>query len=495
MRRLAGILVAAALLAAATLLGSSGLAPARASTSFTTSVLPADPTLGIANNQDAEPAVAVTPDGTLWAAGLYGVSGEGHDIWRSTDDGASWEWVAAPFRVTPSDQTTLAGDDVDIAVAPEANSGGHYNIYTASLWAKADAGGLIIGDVSLAISQDSGATWLVHPLAAELPVDDRPWLAADGPCRVYLNYHAGPTLANVVNVYDLCDPVATVAGSTLAPIASTRYPDLLVPAVTGQRATYVTAGFGKAVVDTSAASAYRHNLYIPMMDCPDVSLDQEVARAQAGDATCPSGTNAAVFVAIGTQGATSWTFHRIATSASRAVPIWPATAAVDPSGRVYVAWHDNQHAYLQSSSDGGTTWSTPVLLNAGGTAVYPTVSAGAGGTVDVAWYGSDAVGDANDQAVMGLPNSSGAAVWSLRWVRSHDAGATFDPLVIADPIVHTGVLCTNGEACTIPNSRDLLDDFGVVTSPITGHTTVVYTSDQPSGTRAGRAVHAAAEVG
>ena len=108
---------------------------------------------------------------------------------------------------------------------------------------------------------------MVHPLAGELPADDRPWLAADGACRVYLLYHAGPTVANVVNTYDLCGPAATVEGLTLAPIASTRYPDLAVPFVQQQPATYVTVGFGKPAVDTST-SASAHALYVPMMDCP-----------------------------------------------------------------------------------------------------------------------------------------------------------------------------------------------------------------------------------
>ena len=387
--------------------------------------------------------------------------------------------MAAPFNV-PAQRPLLGGSDADLAVAPEPNTTGHYNIYAASLWVAFDIRGVGVGDISLALSPDDGATWVVHPLAAEVPLDDRPWLAADGACRVYLTYHAGPTVANVVNSYDLCDPAATVAGLTLAPVSSSRYPELAVPFLLQQRATYVTVGFGKPAVDTSPTSPFHHRLYVPMVDCPGLTPQQEIARAQAAEPNCPPGTNARVFVAVGTNGATHWDLRRVADSTTNEVAVWPATVAVDAAGRVYLAWHDNHHAWLQTSSNGGDHWSSPLLLNPTGTAVYPTVGASGDGHVLVAWYGTDVAGDANDPKAMGLPRAPGAATWRLYRVSSSDAGEHVSPPAVVDDSVHTGVLCTRGTSCTIANSRTLLDDFGIVVSPAAGGA-VVYTSDQPGG--------------
>jgi hypothetical protein len=481
----------------ATLTLCTTVAPAAAARApaFVTASLPAAPGTGLATNHDAEPAIAVAPDGRIWATSL--VAGRdprarGQDVWTSADGARTWRWVAAPFNV-PGQDPLIGGADADIAVAPERNAVGRFNVYAASLWGQVVAG-LFVGDISLAVSSDGGRTWLLHPLAAEVPVDDRPWLAADGPCRVYLTYHAGPTLANVVNTYDLCDAAATVTGLTLMPVNSTRYPALLAPALTGQRATYVTAGFGKTVVDTSARSPFRHRVYIPMMDCPRETVPEEIQRAAAVSGDCLNGERAEVFVLVGR--GTSWALRPVAISPDSEVGIWPVTAATDATGRLYLAWHDNHDSWLQSSADGGTTWSAPVRLNPrpSGSAVYPTVAASGDGQVVVSWYGANRAGDANDPRAMGLPNQAGSARWQLRWARSRDRGRHFGAPATVDRLIHTGVLCTKGDACTIPDSRNLLDDFGVTISPRTGRSTIVYTSDQPGGHGADRVTRSAAEV-
>jgi len=425
-------------------------------------------------NHDAEPAVAVTPDGVLWATSIVvgrDPRGGGQDVWRSTDHGGSWQWVAAPFNATSHDPV-IGGDDADLVVARGRNAAGNYNVYAASLWVGAGVDGLLAGDISLALSPDNGASWIVHPLAAELPADDRPWLAADGACRVYLVYHSGPTVANVVNTYDLCDPAAAVEGLTLAPIASSRYPDLAVPFLLQQPAMYVTVGFGKPAVGPVS-----HDLYVPMVDCPALTPQQEIARAQSREPNCPDGQHAAVFVAVGKDNATSWTVHRVAVSPYGAVPIWPATIAADGKGKLYLAWHDNHHAFLQTSSDGAVTWSAAQQLDPDdSTAVYPTVGAAGNGVVQVAWYGTGAVGDANDPAAMT------GTTWRLYRATSSDAapGQLVGQPQVVDDHVHDGVLCTRGTSCAVPDTRSLLDDFGIVLFP-QGDAAVVYTNDQPGG--------------
>ncbi|GEM_PF-2514811 len=458
---------------------------------------PAAPGSGRKTNHDIEPTVAVAPNGTLWATStVLGEKTGGQDIWKSTDGGTTWKWVADPFR-PPGAVVSFGGGDADIAVATRTNSSGHYNIYAASLWVVAGEGGLLVGDISLAISTDGGKTWLEHPLAGEVPGDDRPWVAADGACRVYLNYHGGPTLANVVNVYDLCDPLATVAGATLTPLESTRYPSLSTDAATDAPATYVTAGFGKMAVDTTPGSPGYHRIYIPMMDCPHMTLQQEVGRVEAADPGCPVGTRAEVYVLVGVPGgsnpgpagietpgvpdAIGWTLADLGPSPTSEVAVWPATASMDKAGDVIVAWHDNHHSHVQASADQGRHWTAPVTLPSAGSAVYPTVATTGIGRAVVAFYGANLPGDANDTAVMGAPGAAGAATWALDAVAvgydSVHATINMGPIQSLDPLVHRGILCTKGDACTVAGSRDLFDNFGAVASPNGARVTIAYTSD------------------
>src|SRR5205807_6209864 len=131
--------------------------------------------------------------------------------------------------------------------------------------------------------------------------------------------------------------------------------------------------------------------------CPGLTPQQEIARAEAAEPNCPAGTSAQLYVAVGTDDATTWSLVPVARSSNNEVPVWPVTAAVDPAGRVYVAWSDNHDAWLQVSSNGGTSWTTPVRLNAGmGTAVDPTVATTGDGAAVVAWYGASTTGDSND---------------------------------------------------------------------------------------------------
>src|SRR5581483_12519816 len=61
--------------------------------------LPSAPGTGLARNHDSEPGAGVEPNGTLWATStvIHDPRGGGQDIWKSTDRGRSWQWVAAPF--------------------------------------------------------------------------------------------------------------------------------------------------------------------------------------------------------------------------------------------------------------------------------------------------------------------------------------------------------------------------------------------------------------
>jgi hypothetical protein len=437
-------------------------------------------------NTDAEPSLAASPSGDFWATAFAGnderrlptESLANDDVWRSTDGGATYEWVASPFSILGSDTTTLGGDDEDITVASAPNALGNYNVYAATLWAPAGTPAGVVGDISLGVSRDNGRTWLVDPVAAEIPSDDRPWLSADGPCAVYLTYHALPTGATTVNRYDLCHPLKDIAGLSTVPASSTRYVELAPSAVRNAPAQYLLVGFGKPAVDTSPASPYRHRMYIPALDCGKLTVTDEVSRATAD---CPDGVTGKVVVQIGRHDGTDWKIRPVASSTNGVIPIWATSIDTDSAGNVYLAWFDDHSAYLDVSRDGGRTWSKPVRINPPSvpTAVFPTVAAGASGVVRIAFYGTRADGDAGDVDVMGDAGTQAGAPWRVYQSSSTDRGRTFATGRVS-PVVHRGIVCTTGASCDL-DARSLFDDFGAAISPTTGRSSIVYTSDQPGG--------------
>lgn len=464
----------AALMLLTSLLSATGSSakPKPAPTTWIARPLPAATGTNMARNEDGEPGIAVTPDGKFWvasdiapyaaddprvdpAAGLL----SGADVWSSGDNGRSYAWRGDPFAEAAT-KFGLAGEDSDIAVASEKNSNGFYNVYATSLW---------VGSSGLAWSSDGGKTWQLNRLGG-VPTQDRPWLAADGPCDVYIAYHQLPTFTPVVNDYDVCTNgnVPMSGGATIDPAKSTPLTLSDFPGTSNS--------FNKLTVDTSPKSPHRHAIYLPMSLCAaETATDFVISQA--------SGCNGTQYlVAVSTDGGTTFTYHTVARDPSNAVLVWAATVATDAAGTVYFTWSDARNSYLNISHDGGTTWTRSKKLNAPKTAaVYPTVAGGKAGRVDIAWYGASRAGNSNDPKVMGRPNSVDGAKWSVVLARSTDGGATFTLRTVSKTI-HVGELCTGGSSCGDANSRNLLDDFGLAISPTTGLDSIAYTDDQPQGT-------------
>lgn len=436
---------------------------------YTGGPLPSNPGLGIQQNQDGEPGIAVDGSGTFWvgsndmfydsrAVGIL----SGEDVWKSTDGGQTYQWVASPFGAT-NNTTGPAGEDSDIAAATAPNAHGYYNVYAASLW---------VGSTSVAISQDGGKSWVIDPLGG-IPVEDRPWIAADGACTFYVTYHQLPLFDPVVNRYDICNLGDLAAGVTINPTSSTQL--FLNNSVPG-----LTNDFGKIWVDNAASSRYHHYVYVPMMGC-DLNGPLQVVQNEETSSGCLNKTE--LFVGVSTDGGRTFNDYKVADGANGEEPVWCCNVTTDAAGTVYFVWSDNHNAYLAASSDGGQTWGAPVQLNKGGAAVYPTAAGGAAGQVKVAFYGTNVTGDSNDPTAMGYPGAPGAAQWTVQVASSNNYGKGFG-VTTATSTVHTGVLCTEGDGCSIANSRDLYDDFGAAISPTSGSLSIAYTSDQPGGTNA-----------
>ena len=453
------------------------LAPlsARAANGWSGGALPVPAGTNLPRNLDAEPGIAVDGAGTYWIASDISPNAPdprdskpvglltGGDIWKSTDGGQSYQWVANPFSAQGGNNPGLAGEDTDIAAASAPNSNGFYNVYAVSLW---------VGSTSVAVSQDGGKTWSTNPLGG-VPAQDRPWVAADGACTYYVSYHQLPTWDPVINKFDACNQTNVGMGSALNPTQTYTFGSNSAPGLTNV--------FNKLVVDNSATSPHQHAIYQPFEGCAAQSA-QDIADNAQSQSGCATGTE--ISLGVSTDGGQTFTDHHVAQASNGEEPVWSGTVATDAAGTVYYAWSDNHNSFLNVSNDGGQTWSAPVQLNdsRSAAAVYPTVAAGAPGQVEIAWYGSPTAGDSNDTKAMGLPGKPGAADWYVFIDQSTDSGKTLTETQVTD-LIHTGILCTQGGNCTVTNGdRDLYDDFGIAISPTTGLASIAYSDDQPGNT-------------
>ena len=430
-----------------------------AALSFTGGALPAPPGAPV---NHIEPGIGASGDGTFVIAGNAG-GGRGADLWTSTDGGLTYRWSADPFNAPPYGSNPLNGQDSDATAAPAAQGSSAPNLYAVSLYS---------ADTALTVSRDGGKTWQVNELGG-MPSQDRPWVAADGPCTVFVAYQngdSGPPSREMVSRFDACGAAPTLNGEAaiLDPVQSPTDP-------------YPLGSFlaGKPAVDNSPTSQFRHRLYIPSGGC---ETDMPgVTYVPSTDPFDCQFARASLSIAVSSDGGQSFAVHRVADSTTHELQVWADQLAIDSAGEIYLVWGDNRHVYLNTSVDGGTTWSKPSLVDrppALSTAL-PTVAAGSPGHVDIAWYGSERAGASNDLKVMGAPGDKDAAQWRVYFAKSTDDGRTFAQTAVSGP-VHTGILCTSANACTTHGSRGLFDDFGIAISPTTQRASIAYTIDNLS---------------
>lgn len=385
-------------------LGTSVAAATAVPPSFTGGPLPPPPA---AAANDAEPGIAASGDGTF----IIGATspGRGADLWTSHDGGLTYSFAADPFQGPPEGANPENGQDTDVAAAPVSNGTRPPNLYGTSLY---------IANSALAVSRDGGNAFQVNQLGGT-PSQDRPWLAADGPCTVYIAYQngdSGPPSREMVSRFDACQtPMQTGSGAVLNPVQSPTDP-------------YAQGSFlaGKPMVDNSPGSPFQHRLYIPTGGCEtDQPSPSFVPSTDPFDCQF---ARASLSIAVSSDGGQTFVVHRVADSTTHELQVWPDQLAIDAAGEIYLAWSDNHHVYLNTSTDGGTTWSPSRTVNAppSRSAVLPTVAAGPPGHVDIAWYGAERDGSSNDQNVMGAPGAAGAAPWRVYFAKSTDGGGNFE---------------------------------------------------------------------
>src|SRR5437868_230755 len=136
------------------------------------------------SNIAAEPAIRADGAGRFFGSSENGLGG-GTVAFRSADNGLHYTTLVSPNGVSSSNDTGFApgGGDTDLAVAPDKNAAGFYNVYVSSL---------SLANVDVSTSTDGGATWRLNPVTTPETIDDREWIAADTGNKVCISYHDAP---------------------------------------------------------------------------------------------------------------------------------------------------------------------------------------------------------------------------------------------------------------------------------------------------------------
>lgn len=157
----------------------------------------------------------------------------------------------------------------------------------------------------------------------------------------------------------------------------------------------------------------------------------------------------------------TFTDHKIYTSAAGSLgatnglnQIFPAMA-VDNFGYVYSLWSDQSNIFFSSSTNLGTTWTTPIRVNQGTTVgkanVFPWIAADANGHVVISWIGANLAGNSNDATIMEQTCSDGTSSCWAQWsvyvaesVNGHASAPKFTQSTASDHVVHYGTVSTGG---------------------------------------------------
>lgn len=148
-----------------------------------------------------EPDIDVGPGGELYinapSGVLSSVPPSASYLFRSDDGGASW--IQTPNGVR---DLLPGGGDADAAVDQQDGT-----VYFVDLW---------LGNSTVSVSHDKGETWVSNPFGS-VPIQDRPWQATPGGGRAYVATHQVPVGIVVSKSVDggITYPLSSVAATVL----------------------------------------------------------------------------------------------------------------------------------------------------------------------------------------------------------------------------------------------------------------------------------------
>jgi hypothetical protein len=380
----------------------------------------------------AEPGIVIGSGGIAIVNAATANTGAPPTFWLSRDGATTW---TAGRNVDPSGGST---GDADAAIGSD---GWMYALnlgYTTSPPPAQPSNPTVLVYRSADGVQWSGPASIPPPHGIDQP--DRPWLAVDPrhPANVDLvNSEVG---GNIV-IWRSTDHGATFTGP--------------VPVTSGANGQAALALSSRPLFDPSA-DGRMFMLY-------------ETTSAAGPTVLDPSGYEfpmTQVWLTASTDSGASWTNTLVLDASALPDPAMDGSvahllvaSAVDPSGILYAAFALRPRAgtrtYLElvHSSDHGGTWSAPLQVASPMTSnVMPALAVGAGGAVDVSWYGS-AAADFRDPA----------ARWSEMFAESSDALSPQPAFTVSQvsgaQAVHVGAIDTAGAVGSDAGDNWGLRDF------------------------------------
>lgn len=362
-----------------------------------------------------EPSLGVTREGILF-------TNLGSNVFRSLDNGTTWDNLGNPYPNVPNNDPDLAVD-VD-----------------ATVWESR-----LVGTVcnAVSVSQDLGATWSNNPAACFGPVHDRQYVIPTTGGTAYIYSHQLPTFQQLAMK-------TTDYGTTWLPVGP---PEGLAPhhLLVNGGSGWGGGGFWNAKKD-SVWFTFNYS-------------------------EGPLGSGSHAGYSMTSDGGATWTFAQAAKLTGNQLGLGLVTGAADDAGNVYLTWGESEGGevsiWLARSTDEGATWLPKIRVDQPetGSKVFPVVVAGSAGKVAVAYYEGSM--DAHPDQMTGT--------WNVTLAWTHDAlgNGTWNHHVLTSKPVKSSPICISGTTCT--GNREFADYFDAVRMP-DGRVAVTYNTLE-SGTR------------
>jgi len=487
------------------LAATAAMAPVTRSSGQTPPLSFSTPTIVDPFRQGFEPDISVDRrTGALYSSVPNGTPGTS-TMWRSDDGGHDWHLVEGNLQGEPSNCPAIAGGDTELAVDPVDSS-----LYYADLQP--------LTNFNMSVSHDKGATWTCNPVSVPDSGVDRQWFAIDS------NGGANSVTTGGIMYFDYDDTTQSpspAAGNVLVVNATEnglQFGSACTPntgaggacAGPSVRVTLNEGLPGNLAVDDNPGSPYQHTVYAlhSSADLGGVVLSRCDVTGHATDAIgaanyCLDPTAAQPPFALSSH----WSDHTVintdvGTTQTHITANNFTTLAIDRAGNLYALWaqypgttdlsNPLAPAYnytgtgqllLSHSTDGGTTWSTPVQINPPSlpNATQPWLTAGDAGRVAVAWYGAPQASytDSSNTVTYG-PDGLLNGVWDVYVAENLDALHTngWSIVKVSDHPAKLGGISTEGLVLPPATSPDRsLGDFMKIAYDANGGLVLAYVDD------------------
>jgi hypothetical protein len=437
--------------------------------------------------------VVIDSQDTIYVAAPFGFSTTTSFVWRSTDHGKTFHLVPGNLPAEGKPAVTCPGGG-DSALAVDTHQPVN-RLYFADLQG--------LTEVSSSVSSDRGATWLSTCSAAHATAVDRPWIATFGDpgnggalyqtvdqanqCVVSCLEEPNQVGSNVVEITRSQDGV-----TFFPPVGQQIEPDGIVSGIVTDRNSGDVYIAHTALIGLDGklggSDSHGNDNALVVVRFPGGYSGTPIALG-AGQTLCQTRpdvctTEVAYKASVTTSGDSTVTVNQDF-----------APIAIDTAGNLYLVWSEapvdasgknagSSQIYLTVSTDHGSHWGPRVRVTAAtpnlATNVFPWVTAGDPGRLDIVWYGTPVLGSCPNQPCgPGAIQGSWFAMMaqSLNAVTSTgqpNASPSFTTTHVSEISNHFGAICTMGIGCTTGGDRGLID-FLSVTTGLHGEANVVWT--------------------